>query len=208
MVEHSKLNILNVIAKGLANDALQKVLTDSSLLCLLPVSDLDLHVTKSLNEGKLSPDAVLEYINKNTEAKQNIASLGGVIGAKIGQLIFKDPATPDLEAISQYSKLLKRAVSQPKIDARGMTAVLYALQKAWADANMPKGTLKPVFEKLFQAKLITWEGFDAWREDRENKTPQKPKALVQVNSFLDSIKPKEVEEEDEGDDEGDEEEEP
>jgi hypothetical protein len=65
-----------------------------------------------------------------------------------------------------------------------------------------------VFEKLFQTKLITWEGFDSWREDRENKTPNKPKALIQVNAFLDSIKPKEVEEEDEGDDEGDDAEEP
>lgn len=43
------------------------------------------------------------------------------------------------------------------------------------------------------------KGFDSWREDRSNKTANKPKALVQVNSFLESIKPKEA---DEGDDEG------
>jgi hypothetical protein len=207
IISHSKLNILDVIAKGLSSDALEKFLSESSLLCLMPVSALDLHVAKSLNEGKLSPDAVMEYINKNTEAKQNISSLGGVVGARIGQLIFQDAAKLDLEVLTQFTKLLRRVVSQPKNDPRAMAAVLYDIQKAWSDAKMPKGTLKPVFEKLFQTKLIAWEGFDSWREDRENKTPNKPKALVQVNSFLDSIKPKEVEDEDEGDDEGDDEEE-
>jgi len=205
IISHSKLNILNVIAKDLPTDALEKFLNESSLQCLMPVSDLDQHVTKSLSEGKLSPDAVLEYINKNTESKQSIASLGGAVGARIGQLIFLDAANFDLEVITQFSKLLRRAVCQPKNDARGMAAVLYGVQKAWSEAKMPKGTLKPVFEKLFNSKLVAWEGFDFWREDRENKTPNKPKALVQVHSFLDAIKPKEVEEEDEGDDEGDEE---
>jgi hypothetical protein len=203
MIEHSKLNILDVIAKDQSQEAQEKLLTESSLICLRPVSALDEHVTKLLTEGKQAPDAILEYINKNTEAKQSVSSLGGALGARLGQLIFQDPAGPNLEVITQFAKLVRRAVTQPKNDPRGMTAILYALQKAWGDAKMPKG-LKSVFEKLFQAKLVTWEGFDAWREDRENKTPYKPKALVQVFSFLDSIKPKEVEEEDEGDDEGDE----
>jgi len=44
--------------------------------------------------------------------------------------------------------------------------------------------------------MISLQGFDAWREDRETKTPNKTTALVQVTAFLDSIKPKE--EEDEG----------
>lgn len=203
MVEHSKINILDVIAKDLSRDALQKLLTDSSLLCLMPASDLDKHVSKSLSEGKLSPDEILEYISKNTDAKQSIASLGGTIGARMGQLIFQDPAKPNLEVVAQYSKLLQRAVLQPKVDTRGMTAVIYALQKSCSDAKFPKGAFKSLFEKLHEAKLITWEGFDAWREDRESKTPAKTTALVQVTAFLDSIKPKE--EEDEGDDEGDEE---
>jgi hypothetical protein len=205
MVEHSKLDILKVIADGLSPTQLEKLLTDSSLLCLKPVSALDEHVTKLLSEGKQSPDEVLEYITKNTESKQNVSSLGAAVGSRLGKTIFADVNKPDLEAIPQFAKLIRRTVSQPKVDARGMMAFLYAIQKSWSDASMPKGALKPVFEKLYESKLITWEGFDSWREDRENKTPNKPKALVQVNSFLDTIKPKEVEEEDEGDDEGDEE---
>lgn len=59
----------------------------------------------------------------------------------MGQLILQDPAKPDLEVIAQYSKLLQRAVCQPKIDTRGMTAVLYALQKSCGDAKFPKGVL-------------------------------------------------------------------
>ena len=204
MVEHSKVNILDVIAKGLSRDALQKFLTDSSLLCLMPASDLDKYVTKSLTEGKLAPDAILDYINKNSDSKQNISSLGGAIGARMGQLIFQDPAKPNFEVVTQYSKLLQRAVCKPQNQTRGMTAVLYALQKSCGDAKFPKGALKSLFEKLYEAKLITWEGFDAWREDRETKTSNKTTALVQVTAFFDTIKPKE--EEDEGDDEGDEEE--
>lgn len=50
MVAHSKLNILDVIAKDLSRDALQKLLTDSSLLCLMPASDLDKYVSKALTE--------------------------------------------------------------------------------------------------------------------------------------------------------------
>lgn len=208
MVEHSKLNVLDVIAKGQSPEAAEKLLSSSSLLCLKPASAVEEHVKKALTEGKQSPDEILDYINKN-ESKQSVSALGEALGTRIGQLIFQDPANPNLEAITQYSKLLKRVVSQPKIDVRGMMAVLYGLQKAWSDAKMPKGSLKNVFEKLYQAKLIAWEGFDAWREDRDNKAASKLKALVQVNSFLDSIKPQEVEEDDEGDegdDQGEEEE--
>jgi len=50
MVAHSKLNILEVIAKDLPRDALEKLLTDSSLLCLMPASDLDKYVSKALTE--------------------------------------------------------------------------------------------------------------------------------------------------------------
>jgi len=207
MIEASQVDVLDVIAKDLTPDEVEQLLTEKNLLCLKPVSPLDQHVTKCLNEGKMSTDAILDYINKNTEAKQSLSSLGTIIGNKMGELIFSDPSKADLEPITQYSKLLKRVVSQPKADPRGMANVLSAVQNAWSNAKMPKGALKPIFEKLHSSKIIAWEGFEHWRDDRDNRAPNKPKALVQVNSFLDSIQPKLEEEEDEGD-EGDEEEEP
>lgn len=203
LVETSGLDMLGVLAAGKKGNALEAFLKEHQLLFLMPVSELTLHIVKLLADPSSSLDAVLAHINKEIDITQSAAFLSSAVGAAMAAAVFISPEKPDLESLSKYSNVIKRVTAQPAINAQAQASILFSLQHAWSDAKMPKGVLKSLFEKLHKNGIIVWEGFDSWKEDRANKTANKPKALVQVNSFLESIKPKELEE---GDDEGDEEE--
>lgn len=138
MVEHSKLDLLPVIAKDKEGEALQQFLEDNDLLSLAPVADLSKDIAQQLEAGN-SPDTVLEFVNKEIEAKLSAASLAAVAGEHLGKAIFKTESSPNVDVIESYSMLLKRLVCQPKDDVLGQLTILFKAQGAWAVAKMPKG---------------------------------------------------------------------
>merc|ERR1712127_908278 len=106
---------------------------------------------------------------------------------------------PDVSKIDEFAPLLKRVLFEPKNDLEAQKNLLLGVTAAWNKAKMPKGAIKEVFKALHEKANVLVEAFEAWKEDRE-KIPGKMKALLQTNSWIDSITPKEEDEGDEGDD--------
>jgi len=200
IVENSKLDLMPIIAAGLDGEALTDLLTSKDLLCLAPVPDLSKDLSKMLKDGKGDAE-VLATINSNFDSKQSAASLAPALTEFVLGKVLKDPSTPDVSAIKDHADLLKRALCEPKPDLEAMKGSLLLATAKWAAAKQVKGVIKTIFQALHEHVGIAPEAFEAWRKDG-SKTPGKMKALLQCNSWVESILPKPEQEEDEGD-EGD-----
>jgi len=72
-------------------------------------------------------------------------------------------------------------------DAEQQSWVLYGAQMAWSRAGAPKGVIKPLFVFLNSSGIICPEAFFKWRDAKDNKDFQKPKVLLQVNSWVQEL---------------------
>merc|ERR1712127_465192 len=78
------------------------------------------------------------------------------------------------------------------------TDILFAAQHAWCKAGASRKTIRPLFEKLYEAKIVSFQGLVTWRDDRvRGKKDKKPMALLGVNNWLTDITPEPEEESDE-----------
>lgn len=204
MVSKSKLDVLDIIAKGLEGDKLQEFLAEKELLCLVPVADVSTDVTKKLEaEGAASVDAVLKLVNDEIDVQLSAASVVPAVSKYLFSQVFKGD-TIDTDVIKTFVPLLNRCLNVPKPDFEAHKDVLFAAQKKWDKSNY-SGNIKDIFISLHENELLTHEAFNLWKEDTKSKTKGKMKALLKVNSWIESITPIPVSEFDE--DEGDEEEE-
>lgn len=200
-VDKSEVDVLEIIASGKENEALTKWLTAEELLAIAPVPDLSKDIVKLLQGGKSQAD-VLAVINKEFTAKQSAVSLAKAVVDHVLSKVFAEPKQPNFGAIEAHLQLLKRVLCEPKVDTDGLKNTLKQAQAHWAKNGSTKGVILALFQALNKAELAPYDALQAWREDRE-KTTGKMKALLQVNSWCDTLKPI-VHEEDEGDESDDE----
>ncbi len=69
-------------------------------------------------------------------------------------------------------------------DARRQTNCLFEVQRYCHDAGWPQLMAKKLFYLLYEEEIVVEESYNVWREDTDDPTPGKTKALVQVNEFL------------------------
>jgi translation initiation factor 4G len=61
---------------------------------------------------------------------------------------------------------------------------LFEVQRYCCNANWPQGLAKKLFYQLYDQDIVFEEAYNVWREDSDDTTDGKPKALYQVNEFL------------------------
>jgi hypothetical protein len=184
---HSKLDVVAVIADKLEDEALDAFLIEKDLLCLKPVPDLSVDIKKALSAGS-TPTDVLKLINDKIDDKLSAAVMASAVADALGAAIFK-ATPPAIELIKEWSPLLKRVLCTVKEDVAAQVEALIALQTAWNTAKLPKAVIKPIFEAMHEHVGIGHEGFTAWKVDTSKVSPGKMKALLQVNSWVESIVP-------------------
>lgn len=164
---------------------------------------------KSLADGKSLKD-LLVYINKEVSIKISVSELAVPIAKDAFTKVFpKDKI--NIDALENYTELLKRTCFIPISDLPAQAMVIYEAQSAWlASQKKPKkGDILDIFKKLHELSIVSPEGIMHWRDDRIVKAwKKKSKVLLAVNNWVQEIeltyiKPLRVDQDDEGD-EGDE----
>merc|ERR1711994_58755 len=184
---------------------IEALLLDNELMFLLPTPDLSEYVQKSLADGNSLKD-LLDYINKEVSLKISVSELTIPIAKDAFSKVFlKDKI--NLDALADYTDLLKRTCSTPISDLPAQAMIIYEAQNAWRTSKSKKGVIQDLFKKLHELSIVSPEGLVYWRDDRKVKSKGKPKVLLYVNSWIaqieeEFIKPHLVHSDDEGD-EGD-----
>jgi hypothetical protein len=198
-VKDDDVDILSVLTEGkdLDEKDLDKLLTSKDLLAIKPLPDLSKEVSSALSAGK-SPAKVLEEINAKVGDKLSVSDLTGVVVDAAMAKVFEGKEA-DPKALEPFKPLLNRILVAPTDLAMQITAVFH-VQLAWFAAGATKGLLKTLFITIFDMEVVSAEAFMGWKEDTRLHKKSKMKALLQVNGWLEEIKPKEeFEDEDEGD---------
>lgn len=132
-------------------------------------------------------DDVMAWMGENATSSSEVAKL--VMRQVLGSVLVdesKAAATKLCARISRHAKLLKKYNSHS--DAAEQTTrqanCLFEVQRYCEAATWPSGLAKMLFYKLYDEDVVFEDAFEFWREDVDNPTPGKMKALVQVNEFL------------------------
>merc|ERR1712038_150275 len=206
LTKEDKSEINTFFTNELADEKkIEALLLDNELMFLLPTPDLSEYVQKSLADGNSLKD-LLDYINKEVSLKISVSELTIPIAKDAFSKVFlKDKI--NLDALADYTDLLKRTCSTPISDLPAQAMIIYEAQSAWRTSKSKKGVIQDLFKKLHELSIVSPEGLVYWRDDRKVKSKGKPKVLLYVNSWIaqieeEFIKPHLVHSDDEGD-EGD-----
>jgi len=154
---------------------------------------------------KSSPESVLKLVRSLVDESLPLAYLGPVVADRAFAQVFADKKNPKIDAINEFVPLLKRVVGN---DSHAQMNVVFKAQGAWfaATNGLDKVFIGQLFSALLDQGVVSGEGFNAWREDRSDKTKGKPMALLKVNKWLEEVVAKLVkaDDEEEQDGEGDE----
>lgn len=88
--------------------------------------------------------------------------------------------------IKRCSKLLKKCTQSTAAPIRlvKQAGCLYEVQAFCFAKEWPAGLMKKVFYNLYDTDVVFEDAYGVWREDVNDVTPGKDKALFQVNEFL------------------------
>jgi hypothetical protein len=190
--------VLQLLQGDKTDEQMQKYLTQQDLKFLLP-SDPLLDDLTTLLASNPTPDAVSKMLEANLGQARSASHLKPVILVAILERVF-DGKTMSLDVVDTFSNVLAR-VSSDTPDMAVETAVLFEAQRVWFKAGAHRPNIQPLFAKLYETKVVSFEGLCAWRDDRtRGKNHKKPIALLAVNNWITDITPV-IEEPDEEDDE-------
>jgi len=178
--------ILETIRAELDQSALATFLQTEDLEFLLPVVDITSEVSALLVRGG-TPAAVLALINEKLPSARSAALLKPVISMAILERVFADSKNIDLSHVDSFADVLARCANG---DVAIEADVLFCATRVWCKAGADRSNIKAVFQKLYQSKVVSYEGIVAWRDDRNRgKNDKKPQALMAVNSWIADITP-------------------
>merc|ERR1711871_1615272 len=95
-------------------------------------------------------------------------------------------ATKICKQIERCAKLLKKSLDAKETPVRlvKQAGCLYEVQALCHATNWPAGPMKKLFYNLYETDIVFEDAYGVWREDVNDQTPGKDKALFQVNQFL------------------------
>jgi len=116
-----------------------------------------------------------------------VTYLAPIIFSQVFQQVFTEKLNPNYTHLTDAVPLLQRVSD----DEDTKTRLVFESQIAWFKLGASaKGVLKVLFEKLLELNLVRIENIIAWKDDVKEKPPGKPKALLQINSWITEIAPK------------------
>jgi len=147
-----------------------------------------------------SDGAIMEWVGERIEPNvPNVQLARLVMRSLLEATCAETPSSTKLhQAITERAKLLRKFLQVGK-ESEQMTLMfnsLYEVQDYCARKDWPEKLMKKLFYQLYEADVILEEAFTVWREDTSDQGPNKMKALVQVNEFLQWLETTEEEGED------------
>ena len=147
-----------------------------------------------------SDGAIMEWVGERIEPNvPNVQLARLVVRSLLEATCAETPSSTKLHAaIKDRAKLLRKFLQVGK-ESEQMTLMfnsLYEVQDYCARMDWPEKLMKKLFYQLYEADVILEEAFTVWREDTSDQGPNKMKALVQVNEFLQWLETTEEEGED------------
>jgi len=102
------------------------------------------------------------------------------------ELVDGAPSAKDLcKQIERRALLLNKATSGDAAQRLAKQAgCLYVVQAFCGERGWPHGLIKKLFYNLYETDVVFEDAYGVWREDVNDDTPGKDKALFQVNEFL------------------------
>ena len=137
------------------------------------------------------------------EAKLERTVMRCVLSAGMGNDEPDAKLAPKLcKQIERCAKLLQKCTASTQSESKRLykqANCLYEVQAFCAAQQWPSGLIKKLFYNLYESDVVFEDAYGVWREDVNDDTPGKDKALFQVNEFLQWLD--EAAEEGEGDEE-------
>ena len=179
-----------------------KFLEEQKLLFLKPIetTGINENISKML-DNNTDPSEIVNFINEQVTAETPI-DIVDIVAQSLFDKVFTEPKNPNLDIISKFKPLIQRSIYKT-IDG-GMNFV-FNLQQKVMDSKTDKSSTISVVDTLLKSESLPYDAFDAWREDKSNKTKGKLPMLLKLSSYLDENRPKVYDEEyDEEEDEDEE----
>jgi hypothetical protein len=143
------------------------------------------------NAGESSLVAVMKWIDEHVKGQlgsdDKVARV--VMRCVLHAAVLADEA-PEAKKIckqiSRCAKLLKKCTASNAAPKRlvKQAGCLYEVQAFCHTKGWPTGLMKKVFYNLYETDVVFEDAYGVWREDVNDVTPGKDKALFQVNEFL------------------------
>lgn len=166
---------------------------DQGVGWLYPLLGCQQYLDKAFKDGADVKD-VLDWLNANVSEPL----LKSVMGARcLMRLLLANFAKPEQkEGLKKYGKLAEDLYST---NTKLQLAMIYEVQLFCNELNFEAGLVKRLFHEIYDYDLVTEDAFTLWKEDTDESTPGKRRALLDANAFLQWLA--EAEEEDEDDEE-------
>jgi len=188
LTQESKIDILPLISSGKDGKELDELLRSKGLLVLKPLPNLKTEIQSTL--AKRDEKASLQLIKDSVPDDANVSYLAPTVGAAFGSVVFPNKDTFNLDSVSVWSNLLIRVVSN---DSVAQSQLLSSCHGAWNSGVKSKESIIALWDTLQSKKIVSTDGFMAWKDDAKDKTPGKVQALLKLNNWLEALKPKEPE---------------
>lgn len=155
----------------------------------------------ALEAGK-SPQELLDLINANVDSTVAVDFLVTPVSDKLFATLFANGN--DLKVLTAYAPLVKRCVAKAPVSEKSF---VIALQDAWFAAGADKQIIKDIVNAVFAQSIISFDGFQAWKDDFSIKSKGKLPMLLKISGILTDNEPKIIYEDSEEDEDDEEEEE-
>ena len=181
--------VVELLSQGLDEQAFAKLLVDEDIEYLAPADELSTELMGLLSAAA-TPADVLAVLDAKQDSKRNASALKAVVVLAILERVYKTK-TANLSVVDEFQAVLARfepTEEDAEPDVAIETDILFAAQHAWCKAGASRKTIRPLFEKLYEAKIVSFQGLVTWRDDRVRghhpHTPQLPSPPFILCSFL------------------------
>lgn len=166
------------------------------LLFLNPVPDCSAEVEALLASGG-EADALLALLRQKLPAGRTAPNLKPlIVNFALEKAFATKPA--DIKVVDAFAAVFALCLDA---DVDHEVDLVFAAQSVWFRAGAEKATALPLFQKLHELKVVSFDGLCTWRDDRTQRGRKENKAglLIAVNSWITDITPAPEEEADEED---------
>jgi len=184
----SKVDVIPIIAPGIDDKQLDDVLKSKGLFALKPLPNLSSTAQSLL--AKQDEKGVLQFIKDSLGDDASVSYLTPHVGAAFGLAVFPNKESTKLENVNIWGDLLRRVVQSDNV---AQAQLLSACHGAWNSGVKTKDSIVSLWTQLRSSKIVTTEGFLAWKENSKDKIPGKNQALLKLNDWFESLTPKEPE---------------
>jgi len=157
-------------------------------------------------EGEKSDEDISTWVQENTGSGEKVARHLLRALLETAQMSGDEAEQANnLKTILRGIEKRKGLLQKQMCDLRRQTNCLFEVQRychdaGWPPKSEPKNSIaKKLFYLLYKHDVVAEEAYNVWREDTDDPTPGKTKALVQVNEFLQWLENAASDDEDEED---------